>query len=79
MFPHESVPDGAPFGPHHLYIGLLVAGFAFAMVWPHYPQMGATGTLLGLLIALDDAVSHAFGVPTPLDWTWAHYVYPHMT
>lgn len=26
--------------------------------------------LLSVLIALDDAVSHSFGVWTPLDWVW---------
>lgn len=70
QFPYESVPDGAIFAPHHLYVGLLVAGFFFALVWPYYPETGATGTLVGILIALDDAVSHAFGVPTPLDYLW---------
>lgn len=70
-FPVESVPDGAPGAPHHLYIGLIVAGFFFASVWPYYPVTGASGTFAGLLIALDDAISHAFGVPTPLDTIWA--------
>lgn len=32
-------------------------------------------TALGVLIALDDAVEHAFGVPTPLDWFWAAFLH----
>jgi hypothetical protein len=60
--------------PHHLYTGLLVAAFAFSLVWPHYPKTGATGTILGVLIALDDALSHALGIWTPLDWIWEAYL-----
>lgn len=118
MFPHDAVPDGAPFAPHHLYVGLIVlalalaavwdnqdadpivtAGglalttFSFALVWPFYGAVGAAGTLLGLAaigiglvrervffgrktmvaaltglaVAADDALEHAFGIPTPLD------------
>ena len=74
MFPAERIPDGAIFAPHHLYVGLLVAGFSFALVWRYYPVTGSAGTLLGVLIALDDAVSHAFGIPTPLDWVWTAYL-----
>jgi hypothetical protein len=77
-FPYESVPDGAVFAPHHLYVGLLVAGFSFALVWRFYPVTGALGTLLGVLVALDDAVSHAFGVWTPLDWVWTVHVAQHI-
>lgn len=73
-FPAESVPDGAIFAPHHLYTGLIIAGFAFTLVWRWYPVAGATGTILGVLIALDDALSHAFGVWTPLDWFWKAYL-----
>jgi len=121
-FPHESVPDGAVFGPHHLYVGVIVLGFAvwvvsdnyprrepllaaagallalfaFATVWPYYHGTGAALALAGLLVALigvlwpggvwtayplrwrlvaflgvsiaaDDIVEHAFGIWTPLD------------
>ncbi len=130
-FPHEAVPDGAIFAPHHYTYGLLAtllvvmavwdnyrcreplltagatgAGlFGFLFVWPYYPTSGALlavsgpivaalavvagwagtpiadvwddyplryrlATLLGLLVALDDGVEHAFGVPTPLDMAW---------
>lgn len=121
MFPAETLPDGALFGPHHflypLYAMLFVAArkwdihprkepvlivasallalFAWAHVWKYYPVFGATmalagvcGTILGGLLtwrygrrfqlgvvvlgvaSLDDAVSHAFGVWTPLDHVW---------
>ncbi|MFC5366042.1 hypothetical protein [Salinirubrum litoreum] len=121
MFPAETLPDGALFGPHHflypLYAMLFLAArkwdlhprkepvlvvasallalFAWAHVWKYYPVFGATmalagvcGTILGGLLtwrygrrfqiavvglglaALDDAVSHAFGVWTPLDHLW---------
>lgn len=75
MFPAESVPDGHVFAPHHFWIGLIVAAFSFGFVWRFYPVTGATGSVVGVLVALDDAISHAFGVPTPLDWFWhAHLV-----
>lgn len=74
MFPVESVPDGAIFAPHHFWIGVGVAVFAFGFVWRVYPVTGAVGSLLGLAIALDDALSHAFGVWTPLDWVWTAHL-----
>jgi len=73
IFPAESVPDGNIFAPHHFYSGILISWFGFQYVWPRYPRIGATMTLLGLAIATDDAVSHAFGVWTPLDWGWAQF------
>lgn len=132
-FPHHSVPDGAVLGPHHVYVGLLLAllavalvwddaagkepwvgaaaimlaTFAFLTVWPFYPVTGAVlalmgvavavasplvlpfwagydwlgprgVALLGALIALDDAVEHAFGIPTPLDWAWKTHLVQHI-
>lgn len=73
-FPAERVPDGVVLAPHHLYIGLSVALFGFMFVWRLYPRTGAALTLLGLLIAADDAVSHAFGIWTPLDALWHAYL-----
>lgn len=124
-FPHDTIPDGATWAPHHLYLGVLVAtvalfvvwndyrraepwillaallgaAFAFATVWRYYHVAGALLTLallvvalaapvvfpfwrdyawigprgaalVGVLVSLDDAVEHAFGVWTPLDWFW---------
>lgn len=131
-FPADSVPDGAVLGPHHVYVGLLLAllalavvwdnragvepwvgavglllaTFAFVTVWPFYPVTGAvlalsgvlivlgsvflpfwTGygwlgprgvLLVGALVALDDAVEHAFGVPTPLDALWTGHLAQHI-
>jgi hypothetical protein len=69
-FPAESEPDGDVSAPHHFYIGILVSLFAFVSVWDLYPVTGSLMVLLGLLIAIDDALSHAFGIWTPLDWIW---------
>lgn len=73
-WPAEAVPDGVVLAPHHLYIGLSMALFGFMFVWRLYPRAGATLTLLGVLVAADDAVSHAFGVWTPLDALWRVYL-----
>ena len=32
-FPADAVPDGAVFAPHHVYMGLLLALLAVAIVW----------------------------------------------
>lgn len=77
-FPSEDEPDGDVFAPHHFYTGVIVAWFAFMFVWPTYPATGAVSVLIGLLIALDDAVSHAFGVWTPLDWVWNRFIRRHV-
>lgn len=51
-FPHEAVPDGAVLGPHHVYIGLMLALLAIALVWDDAPSrepwVGAVGILVGL-------------------------------
>lgn len=69
-YPAEDEPDGDVLLPHHLYLGVIVAVYGFLFLWPTYPTVGATLSVVGLLIALDDVVNHAFGVPTPLDWVW---------
>lgn len=135
MFPHDPVPDGAVFAPHHytyaLGLVLLVVAvvwdnfsdreplfaalgagvglFGFLFVWQYYPGAGAilalagplvtigavllgsvglavggvwddyppryrVATMLFSLAALDDAVEHAFGWPTPLDVLWVRYL-----
>jgi hypothetical protein len=129
-FPHESVPDGAVFAPHHFTYGALAALFVAATIWDDYPEWEPVGVCGGLsvalfgflnvwrwypvtgaalalvgtvaalastarprwrefrrrrcavglmcLVALDDLVNHAFGVPTPLDLLWVNYIYPYM-
>lgn len=61
-FPHQSVPDGAVFAPHHAYIGLLLALLALALVWDDAtgaePWVGAAALL---------AASFAFAL------VWPHY------
>lgn len=71
--------------PHYPVFGAAgtLAGLAAATVslarpyWRDY-RYRAAGVAVGLAVAWDDAVSHAFGVVTPLDWTWTHHIYPHM-
>ncbi len=75
-FPAESEPDGDVSAPHHFYVGVLVSVFGFVSVWDLYPVTGAAMVLVGLAVALDDALSHAFGVPTPLDLLWGRLLFP---
>lgn len=69
-FPDEDEPDSNVLAPHHLYLGLILTWYGFMFVWPVYPATGAFSVLVGLLIAADDAISHAFGVWTPIDWAY---------
>jgi len=73
-FPAEDEPDGDVLAPHHFYVGVMAATFGFAFVWPSYPPAGATLTVVGALVMLDDVLSHAFGVPTPIDYVWGKFV-----
>jgi hypothetical protein len=44
--------------------------------WAAYSWVGFRGAaLLGVLVALDDALEHAFGWPMPLDLFWKHWLY----
>ena len=60
-------------------LGLLVA-FAAVVIrpyWAAYSWVGLRGAaLLAVLVALDDAVEHAFPVGSPLDWFWIEWLYP---
>lgn len=45
--------------------------------WSGYAWVGHRGlAFLGGLIALDDAIEHAFPVSTPLDWAWTEWLHP---
>lgn len=77
-FPAESDPDGDAHAPHHFYVGVGLAVFGFASIWPYYPATGAATVLLGTLLLVDDVVSHVFGVPTPVDWVWRRLVAPNL-
>jgi hypothetical protein len=76
MFSPEPIPDGHVLAPHHFYVGIGIALFAFIFVWWVYPRTGATLVFVGLLVATDDAIQHAFRVDTPLHQFWWHVLYP---
>ena len=75
-FPVEEEQDGDSLAPHHFYVGVAAAVFGFASVWPYYPVTGAGMAIVGILVAADDLVSHAFGWPTPLDQLWKRAILP---
>jgi len=72
----EQEPDGDALAPHHFYVGVALAVFGFASVWPYYSLTGASMALIGLLIALDDVIEHTFEISTPLDVLWKKAIYP---
>ena len=51
-------PEEEPYGlaPHYFYVGVALSLFRFASVWPYYSATGAGFALIGLLVALDDAI-----------------------
>lgn len=51
-FPHEAVPDGAIFGPHHLYVGVLVVALAVWVVSDNLPHREPLLAAVGALVAL---------------------------
>lgn len=54
-------------------IGIQIGGFR-----SRYGRDHAIVVLVGLVVAFDDWVSHAFGIWTPLDWIWGVAIYPIM-
>jgi len=76
MHAPEPIPDGAILAPHHFYIGILISWFGFMFVWKWYPRTGSILTLVGLLIAFDDTIQHAFQIDTPLHYVWWGILYP---
>lgn len=76
IFDPEDEPDGDVSAPHHLWVGLAITAFGFGSVWRYYPVTGSVMTIVGLLIALDDAIEHTFDVATPLDLLWGRFLYP---
>lgn len=68
----------APVGAALVLLSLCVALVAVVArpYWTAYSWVGFRGAaLLGLLVALDDALEHAFGWPMPLDLFWKHWLY----
>lgn len=67
-FPAEREPDGDRYLGHHLWIGimLMIVGM---MQWTPAgtPVAGAALVWVGVLVALDDLVSHSLGWWTPLN------------
>jgi uncharacterized membrane protein len=71
---------------HYPTVGaaMTLAGLSAALValtvrpyWAAYSWLGFRGAaLLAVSIALDDAVEHALGVPTPLDELWSRWLFP---
>lgn len=55
------------------FTGARLGGF-----WSRYGTGPTVFVVLGLAVALDDWVSHALGVWTPLDWIWNVYIYPRL-
>jgi len=71
--------------PHYPVVGALLtltglAASTLALARPYWREyrFRAVAVAVGLAVAWDDAVSHAFGVWTPLDWIWIHHIYPYM-
>ena len=56
------------------FTGARLGGF-----WSRYGTEPTAVVVLGLVIALDDWVSHALGAWTPLDWVWGAFIYPVMS
>ncbi|WP_255212513.1 hypothetical protein [Halorubrum sp. CBA1229] len=46
VFDPEEEPDGDALAPHHFYVGVALALFGFASIWPYYPATGAGFALL---------------------------------
>lgn len=66
--PAEQEPDGEIGAFHHWWTGILLMIGGFVIWQPQYsPLGGAVLCGVGLLVALDDYLSHAFGIWTPLD------------
>jgi len=68
-------------GPVVVIAAVTVGSFGLAVgdVWDDYPRRQRAAAVLLSLVALDDVVEHAFGVPTPLDVIWNGYLYQHAT
>lgn len=54
-------------------------GLAVGDVWDDYPRRERVAVVFFCLVALDDAVEHAFGVWTPLDALWGSGLYEQTT
>ena len=56
-------------------LGIIIASVGlFRDLWDQYPKQTQYIAALGLLIMLDDAISHIFGISTPLDALWVNHI-----
>ncbi|QLG61327.1 hypothetical protein [Halorarum salinum] len=66
-----------------LTLTLLVVALSvplFGPFWRDYPLFGWRGVaIVGVLLALDDAIEHAFGWPMPADWFWKAWLHGAIT
>lgn len=71
--PYAAVGAGLTLG------GLLAALMAFVFrrdYWGMFPKRIQSAACLGLLVSLDDVLSHMFGIWTPLDAVWSAFILP---
>ncbi len=59
-------------------LSLLAATIAVMVrsIWYEYPLKYRQGVATAIIIAWDDALSHTFGVQTPLDWLFLNIIFP---
>ena len=53
-------------------------GLSVGDSWDNYPRRERVAVVVFSAVALDDAVEHAFGWPTPLDTVWERYLIEHV-
>lgn len=59
-------------------VGVATAAVLGRRLWREYPRHLQALALVFLLVAIDDAVDHAFVVGTSLDWLWEAHLLPVM-
>lgn len=70
MWPYYPV-----WGASMVLLGLSAASVALAHPrWGHWPRWIRIGIAVMVAVAWDDAISHAFGFWTPLDWIFKAYL-----
>lgn len=75
-------PFYPPVGAAGALAGLALAAGGVASPWGFWEDVSRRARLtaaLGVLIASDDVVEHAFGVATPLDELWINIIHPIIT
>lgn len=61
-------------------LSILLAGACAPVVWvaPWWGLHASVAATLGVLVALDDSLEHAFGIATPIDRVWNRLIYPRL-